>query len=244
MRLIVALAVIVKAQDFAIHMLTTVVVATLAYAIYSAFNPPGTSNQAAFLPVIAISSGVLIAILGFTRERSDRRQNAIRSQSQIFFERAALALESVVGLLKDQNNDRVTWLRAARTLRRVVKLRDQILDPDYLAAYDLEADKARADLYVALSQIDSDGNRTALDPRFFYGIPNWADYETLDEVAMASSRWVKGGQVTIDRNLPSNSTKPLRIPTKLTARSDDRDRSPHPFFTGGVFVSRSVTMGQ
>ena len=36
----------------------------------------------------------------------------------------------------------------------------------------------------------------------------------------------------------------LRIPTKLTARSDDRDRSPHPFFTGGVFVSRSVTMGQ
>ena len=50
-------------------------------------------------------------------------------------------------------------------------------------------------------------------------------------------------RVHFTRNVLAHAAK-VRIPTKLTARSDDRDRSPHPFFTGGVFVSRSVTMGQ
>ena len=40
----------------------------------------------------------------------------------------------------------------------------------------------------------------------------------------------------ISRGVSNNGSK-LRIPTKMTARSDDRDRSSHRFLTGGVFVT-------
>ena len=77
-----------------------------------------------------------------------------------------------------------------------------------------------------------------LDKKTLEKLGGWSGYR-LERVV-----WPEAPAGTVELYLKPTSKVMLRIPTKLTARSDDRDRSPHPFFTGGVFVSRSVTMGQ
>ena len=68
---------------------------------------------APLLPAIAVSSGVLIAILTFARDRERLSREREESRSKIFLEQGQSGLNEVIELLKDKNNNRVIWVRAA-----------------------------------------------------------------------------------------------------------------------------------
>ncbi|MEX0899798.1 MAG: hypothetical protein WD081_03810 [Gammaproteobacteria bacterium] len=166
--------------------------------------------QWAYLPTIAISAGVLVALLSFERERRKHESENERMRSRIFLERAASAFEAVCRLLGNRNNDRMTWVRAARTLLRAVQLGKKIRDPDYKLAYELEADRARNDLYNSLTSADElTGVRSPLPPQFFYGIPDWWKYETLDEAAVKASSSINVYSMSIDKLPPQPHLKQL-----------------------------------
>lgn len=198
-----------NARDLAVNVLTAIVAGTLLYACWIIFFPPAEVSRWSLLPPIAICSGVLVALLAFARDRDKLKEEGEKHQSRILFERASLGFEAVVSMLSDQNNDRLTWIRAARTLQRAIDLGERIADKSYRLTYELEADKTRLDLYLALTEKDSEGSRVPLAPQFFYGVSDWKRYETLDEAAIAASHWTTGGLVTLDKNFPVSNLKPL-----------------------------------
>ena len=118
-------------------LLTTLIV-ILALAVLSAlvaalfgtftlvFETPSDldiSKRLSLLPAITISAGVLVAILTFARERKKQELERQRHMSEVFLDRVKDGFKTVIDLLSDQNNNRVTWVRAARTLLKSVELK-------------------------------------------------------------------------------------------------------------------------
>ena len=168
------------------------------------------SKRLALLPSVAISAGVLVAILTFSREKNKQETERQRHESKVFLERASHGFSAAIDLLSDQNNNRVTWIRASRTLLKAVELKNQITTPEYQLAYELEEEQARNELYIILSIEDQvTGERKSLPPQFFYGISDWASCKTLDEAAVKASNNIEAYSVTIDEVPPQPSLKPI-----------------------------------
>ena len=172
------------------------------------------------LPAMAISTAALIALLAYNRGKK-------QSRSEFFFDQSTRGLDEVYDLLKDQNNDRVIWVRAARSLLQAKRLAKEIELDEYQRAYRLYELRVRNDLYLALTIRDpKSGHRQPLPPHFFFGLPDWqadADAEkTLDEVAIKASNPIEAYTVTIDKLPPEPTLYPLSEKT-VTAIFDFLD---------------------
>ncbi|MCF7820897.1 MAG: hypothetical protein K9M17_00485 [Mariprofundaceae bacterium] len=195
--------------------LALIILATLIASLSGSYILIGNadlelSKRLALLPSVAISAGVLVAILTFSREKNKQETERQRHESKVFLERASHGFAAAIDLLSDQNNDRVTWIRASRTLLKAVELKNQITTPEYQLAYELEEEQARNELYIILSIEDQvTGERKSLPPQFFYGISDWASCKTLDEAAVKASNNIEAYSVTIDEVPPQSSLKPL-----------------------------------
>lgn len=199
-----------------ISFLTLVALAVLVLAIYGQYelfyqSTGGTGAQKySLLPGVAVSTGVLIAALTFLRERQRAYVERQRHISEVLLARVEDGFQTTIKLLSDQNNDRVVWVRAARTLRRAIELKDQIKSEEYQIAYKLAEERARNDLYVVLTVQDPKTKaRDPLPPQFFYGIDDWKTTKTLDDAAIKASQVVKAYSVTIDSIPPQPTMRPL-----------------------------------
>jgi len=156
-----------------------------------------------YLSSFVVSCGVLVALLTYLREKKRQAKELEERRSHFFFEQAKTGLEEVYDLLKDQDNDRIKWIRAARDLLHSVNLSKQITTSEYREAYRLVEEKIRHKLMMALSVYDKDTKEwNTLPPQFFYGLKDWQVSRPLDEAAKIASQNKKDGcQVyTIDRS--------------------------------------------
>jgi len=170
-----------KIIQFAVWIiLFPLVFVTLLFACYvtsleiwfslSSANPPNLP----LLPSIAISSGVLTAILTWYRENSKLQAEKNRHTSEVMLKQVNKGFKTTVDLLRDMNNNRKTWIRAARTLLKTLALKENIVSEEYLEAYALEEERTRNKLHEILSLKDEATNsRKALPPQFFFGIEDW-----------------------------------------------------------------------
>src|SRR5450759_1440344 len=78
----------------------------------SAANSDGLKYLSSFI----VSSAAFVALLTYLREKERIGKELEERRSRFFLEQASAGLEEVYILLKDQNNDRIIWLRAAREL--------------------------------------------------------------------------------------------------------------------------------
>lgn len=180
-----------RVTTYFIRGLWFVVTATLVAAVFLYLTTVNAYNHWRLLPTIAVSAGVLIAISTYARDRKGQQAERERNKSMILLASATKAFDTVIYLLNGPSptNSRVTWVEAARTLREAVDLREQILDPDYRQAYDLEVQRTRSTLYEYLSvESKETGQRLPLPPQFFFGIKDWEDKtKTLDQAAVEAS---------------------------------------------------------
>lgn len=197
---------------FLVLLVTAVLITGLygSYVLFYVRSNLSLADRLTLLPVIVVSAGVLVAVLTFARERKRRKDERQRHVSEVLLERVKDGFDNVITLLSDQNNNRVTWVRAARTLLRTLNLKEKILSEEYKVAYNLEEERARNELYNALTLVDKDsGQRVSLPPQFFYGIDDWRTCKSLDEAAIkASSRGVVY-TLSIDEVPPQPYLKPL-----------------------------------
>lgn len=174
---------------------------------------PGTETVPALfgeLPSLVASAVALLALSTFRRERAKWEHEREKHQSEFFYRQAASGLDEAFGLLRDQNNDRVIWVRAARSLLQAQELSKFIHLPEYQSAYRLYEHKIRNDLYLALTVHDeTTGQRNALPPQFFYGVRNWRAMRPLDEVAKEASTRSEAYEVTLDNLPPQPHLQPL-----------------------------------
>lgn len=190
-----------------------VLVASLVCTFASILNTSNDltiSQRLSLLPTVAISAGVLIAIVTFLRERKKQEVERQRHMSEVFLAQVKEGFDTVIKLLSDLNNNRVTWIRAARTLLKSVALKDKILAEEYKVAYELAEERTRNELYSMLSLTDQkSGERLPLPAQFFYGIDDWRECKTLDEAAIKASSDAKAYSVTLDEVPPLAHSKPL-----------------------------------
>ena len=185
---------------------------TSLYAQYGLLMAPdiSLSQRFALLPGIAVSAGVLIAALTFVRERGKTEMERRRHVGEVLLGQASAGFKTVIELLSDQNNSRVVWVRAARTLLQATRLGRRIDSQEYKIAYELEEERARNDLYKILTLPDENSNgRKPLPPQFFYGIDDWRTCATLDEAAIRASQNLVAYSVTIDAVPPQPNLRPL-----------------------------------
>ena len=113
-------------------------------------------------------------------------------------------------MLKDQNNDRIIWLRAARELLHSINLSKQISATEFKEAYLLAEEKIRHKLYLALSIYDGETKeRRAIPPQFFYGLKDWQVERSLDDAAKLASQKPAAQDVSIDKVLRPPTSLPL-----------------------------------
>jgi len=129
----------------------------------------GTTNPLlAFLTFLGVLWTISITYEQFYNQKTRQDIEDTDKRSLFFFEQAKLGLEEVYDMLKDQNNDRVTWVRAARDLLRARSIGKSISVKEYQEAYRLTEDKIRHKLYLALSVYDPNThNWNPLPPQFF-----------------------------------------------------------------------------
>jgi len=159
------------------------------------------------LPALAISTAALIALLAYSRGKK-------QSRSEFFFKQASAGLDEAYKLLSDQNNDRVIWVRAARTLLQARKIAKDIQLEEYQRAYHLYEQKVRHSFYLALTiPGQNPGQRQPLPAHFFFGLPDWkadSDAKTkLDEVAIKASNPIEAYSIVIDEVPPDPPHSPL-----------------------------------
>jgi len=169
-----------------------------------------TPESFGHLPSLVASAVALIALSTFRRERAKWEHEREKHQSEFFFRQAASGLDEALGLLRDQNNDRVIWVRAARSLLQAQELSKAIRLPEFQSAYRLHEQRVRNDLYLALTVRDeATGQRNPLPPQFFYGVRDWGAMRPLDEVAIEVSLHAEFYEVTLDNLPPQPHLQPL-----------------------------------
>lgn len=171
----------------------------------------GTTNPIlAFLTFIGVLWTISITYEQFDNEKSRQKVEDTDKRSLFFFEQAKLGLEEVYDMLKDQNNDRVTWIKAARDLLRARNIGKSITVKEYQEAYRLTEEKIRHKLYLALSVYDPNThNRNPLPPQFFFGVKNWNVNRPLNDVAIEVSQKTNVYGISIDQVTPQSNILPL-----------------------------------
>lgn len=171
----------------------------------------GTTNPLlAFLTFLGVLWTISITYEQFNNQKQRQDIEDTDKRSLFFFEQAKLGLEEVYDMLKDKNNDRVTWVRAARDLLRARSIGKAITVQEYQEAYRLTEEKIRHKLYLALTIYDpKTHNRNPLPPQFFYGVQNWDVVRPLDEVAKEVSQQVQVYGISIDQTVPQSNILPL-----------------------------------
>ena len=171
-----------------------------------AANSDGLKHLSSFL----VSSAALVALLTYWREKKRTGTEFEERRSRFFFEQASTGLEEVYNLLKDQNNDRIIWVRAARELLHSINLSKQISSTEFKEAYYLAEEEIRHKLYLALSIYDGETKeRNALPPQFFYGLKDWQVERSLDDAAKLASQKVVVQTPSIDKVFRRPTTRPL-----------------------------------
>lgn len=162
---------------------------------------------------IPISFGVLIAILTFVNERRRQEQESARNRAKFYLELAEKGFEEVYKLLQDQNNNRMTWLRAARVLLKTQELKTQINSEEYRRAFLQVEERVRNELYRVLTIEGEHAERNSLPPQFYYGIEDWAEPITLNDAAIQSSTKIISHSINIDSVIPETPYKQLAVPS-------------------------------
>lgn len=181
-------------------MLVALISATIRDALLGAPLAPSKDLMA---PVVA-ATGVIIAVMAFARDRGKIERDRAEARSKIVYEQAKQGLESVYALLKDQNNERAVWLRAARLLSISLKLGNSIQSEEYRLAHELVEEDIRARLYEALTLKGSGKARDGLPPQFFFGEPQWKVMRNLplSYLAVRTAPKSQVTAVTQEENVP------------------------------------------
>ncbi len=170
------------------------------------------------IPGLVLSTGSLLALMTFVRERNKMHSARVWSRSEVLLREGKAGLDEVFGLLQNQNNDRVIWVRAARSLAEARRLGARVEPPELQEAYRLYEHRIRNELYLALTVEDAaSGKRQPLPPQFFYGTDDWRAMKPLDSVAVEVSAPLKAYTVSLDE-LPPGPTL-LRALTPLYVKT-------------------------
>ncbi|WP_133406192.1 hypothetical protein [Parashewanella tropica] len=192
---------------FFVGILVIIVVATLIISICCILYPCFlTKEQIALLPVMAISSGVLIASITYLRDKKKHENEEALKNDELLLKIAKEGFDEVYNLIYEQDNSRVKWIRAARVLLNTLDIERLIVTPIIKRSYKTHMEYTRINLYQSLlipSQNPDNSDDESLPPHFFYGIKDWKENTlSLDEASKAARSTCQAFRISIDKVTP------------------------------------------
>lgn len=145
----------------------------------------------------AVLVGILFALSGHLFTQARAAKESAENRSLFYLESCVLAFDEARALLKDGNNDRITWIAGGRALTHAHELAADVTVGAHRRVLELHKLKYRGFFHEALADKPAS---------FFYGASDIA--VPLDEVAAASTaRGERGGRVVTStvRELSENS---------------------------------------
>lgn len=159
---------------------------------------------------VSITCGVMFAVLAYIRDRYYQDDQNTRQQDETYLSLARESFDEVFILLEDRNNNRETWVRAARLLLHGKMLHQKIVSDEIKEAYLLSEEHLRSKLYRTLNFEGNDfAEKQPLPPQFFYGINGWETEQTLENAAIKSCPDVKAQWSSIDKNYDFSGSSEL-----------------------------------
>lgn len=163
--------------------IATAIAMAVSICIDAAQGAVLASSKDLIAPLVA-ATGVLIAVLAYSRDRGKIERDRDEARSRIFLDQAKQSFEQAHELLKGLTQERVKWVRAARLLSEGQKLGQAIPSPDYQRVYALAVEHYRHLFQETLIVSNGADERSALPPAFFYGLADWETSTLkLDQVA-------------------------------------------------------------
>lgn len=149
---------------------------------------------------VATALALLVAGGAFIWQIISRRQEKKYTNSSFALNSALASFDEVVKLLSNSNNDRITWIAAARILRRAVDISTKITEAVHLDVLGVQLERYRR-VFGEILGLD-DPHRTAA---FFYGSEN--PRADIEEAAKESTRKIKTiyGEMPVLKNLTESS---------------------------------------
>lgn len=167
-------------------------------------------DQVTLLPGVSVACAALIAALSYVRDIKHQAAERQRKSDEIYLNIAKDSFSEVVKLLKDLNNDRVIWIRAARLLLNSRDLKTKIKTSDVKDAFEVAEERLRSELYRTLSVVlQPDGEPEPLPPAFFYGIQDRRTETSLDNAAIKGGSQIVVGSLSIHKIFSSPPLKAL-----------------------------------
>lgn len=175
---------------------------------------PVRDGSLTLLPPIVIGSGVAIAALAYFRDHSKFLADRQWRISEKRLEIASSSLDVSVSILTPVSNDRVIWIRAARTLLQALQHGERLEIPEHREQFRLACTNARDRLFDALHTQDPETKAPrALPPQFFFGIPDWPECNDIDAAA------IRGGSKAVSGFISMSSLPPIAEMSQLQVES-------------------------
>ncbi len=115
---------------------------------------------------VLLSAGLaaMSVFMGIKNSNKIEKEKKEFEISEFYLNNSLVELNNVYKILKDKNNDRVTWLLAARVLKLSFELSENITDQNHKKVYELQKFQIRHNISDVFTK---DG---ALEIRFFSGL--------------------------------------------------------------------------
>lgn len=130
---------------------------------------------------VATALALLVAAGAFIWQIYSHRQERRYINSSFALESARTSLDEAVKLLSDKNNDRITWIAAARILRRAVEISSKVTETVHVDVLEVQLERYRRVFGQILGFDDTHKNAA-----FFYGSGNPS--ADIEEAAKESTR--------------------------------------------------------
>lgn len=114
-----------------------------------------------------------------TEDSESRRTEEAYRRSEFHLSGATRGIEAALRLLDDGNNERTTWIAAARILERAIRISQGITHPSHRALYEIDLERFRRSMGSILGY--DNPNRPG---GFFYGSPRNMRNANLDDAAV------------------------------------------------------------
>lgn len=156
------------------------------FMVYISSPSNDAFEMAKALAPLGMMVAALIASASVMKNIAETKANEAkkheREASKFHLDKCTEGLKHFYDLLKDGNNDRVTWLQASRILLITQELSEKITEPEHKDIYEIEESKTRFNLY---SFFKNPINGHNLNERFFFGGDHWKkdlpSFQTLAE---------------------------------------------------------------
>jgi len=148
---------------------------------------------------IATAFILIVAVVTFIWQIISRKQEKKYTNSSFALKSALVSFEEAVKLLSDGNNDRLTWITAARILRRAENISTKVTEDIHLDVLEVQKDLYRR-IFGEILGLNNLDKKAA----FFYGSKNLNADD--DEAAKESTRGVNTscGERGVLKNIPES----------------------------------------